>query len=424
MIQLTVSSHIMSLLRNTGKLSGCTLFITGASRGIGKYIALKAAQDGANIVIAAKTTEPHPKLPGTIYTAAEEIEGAGGVCLPCVVDIRDESQVQSAVDQAVDKFGGIDILVNNASAISLTGTLSTSMKKYDLMMDVNTRGTYLTSKMCLPHLLKSKNPHILNISPPLNMNPLWFMNHCAYTIAKYGMSLCVLGMSEEFRDKGVAVNALWPKTSIDTAAIEMLMGDSGVRQSRKPYIVSDAAYSILTTQSQKLTGQFLIDEDVLRQEGISDLDPYSNVPGGKLMPDFFLDEALELIKQSSTDPPSSSSSSPDPNSPAGIFDSVRSLASEDIVKQVGGTYLFVLTGEHEGNWLLNLKTGAGDVQEVEDDKTPADVTMTMDSNHMVSMFQGKLNATTAFMTGKLKISGNMGLALKLDKLMGKMRSNN
>ncbi|GAA6092075.1 hydroxysteroid dehydrogenase-like protein 2, partial [Tachysurus ichikawai] len=193
------------------KLSGCTLFITGASRGIGKAIALKAARDGANVVIAAKTAETHPKLPGTIYTAAEEIEAAGGKALPCIVDVRDEKQVSEAVENAVQKFGGIDIVVNNASAINLTGTLDTPMKKVDLMLGINLRGTYLTSKLCIPHLLKSKNPHILNLSPPLNLNPIWFKNHTAYTMAKYGMSMCVLGMAEEFRGS-IAVNALWPRT--------------------------------------------------------------------------------------------------------------------------------------------------------------------------------------------------------------------
>ncbi|TNN79417.1 Hydroxysteroid dehydrogenase-like protein 2 [Liparis tanakae] len=204
------------MLQNTGKLAGCTLFITGASRGIGKAIALKAARDGANVVIAAKTTQAHPKLPGTIYTAAEEVEAAGGKALACVVDIRDEQQVEAAVQKAVEKFGGIDILVNNASAISLTGTLETPIKKVDLMLGVNLRGTYLTyvqdlSKLVIPHLLKSRNPHILNLAPPLNLNPVWFKNHTAYTMAKYGMSMCVLGMAEEFRGQ-IAINALWPKT--------------------------------------------------------------------------------------------------------------------------------------------------------------------------------------------------------------------
>lgn len=270
-------------------LAGKTLFITGGSRGIGKAIALRAAQDGANIVIAAKTAEPHPKLPGTIYTAAEEIEAAGGKALPVVVDIRFEEMVESAVAKAVDTFGGIDICVNNASAISLTPTLQTTMKRYDLMHSVNTRGTFLTSKVCLPHLLKAENPHILNLSPPLNMEERWFSHHCAYTMAKFGMSMCVLGMAGEFRAQGVAVNALWPKTTIATAAVRNLLGGEAMcSTSRKPNIMGDAAHWILTQPSKSLTGQFLIDEEVLAGAGVSDFDTYAVNPGGPLTPDFFI----------------------------------------------------------------------------------------------------------------------------------------
>lgn len=270
-------------------LKGKTLFITGASRGIGKAIALRAARDGANIVVAAKTTTPHPKLPGTIYTAAEDIEAAGGKALACVVDIRSEEAVQAAVDKAVETFGGIDICINNASAISLTSTLQTTMKRYDLMNQVNARGTFLTSKLCLPHLLKAENPHILSISPPLSMKPKWFRNNCAYTIAKYGMSMCMLGMSAEFESKGVGVNALWPRTAIATAAVKMLGGDGMMNASRKPEIMSDAAYAILTRESKGCTGNFFIDDEVLQEEGVTNLDAYSVVPGAKLMVDFFLD---------------------------------------------------------------------------------------------------------------------------------------
>jgi len=275
-------------------LKGKTIFITGASRGIGKAIALRAAQDGANIVIAAKTAEAHPKLPGTIYTAAEEIVKAGGKCLPCVVDIRYEDQVAQAVEQAVKTFGGIDILVNNASAISLTGTLETPMKKYDLMNGINARGTYLCSHACLPYLLKSSNPHILNISPPLNMDKKWFKGHVAYTMAKYGMSMCALGMAEEFKDQGVAVNALWPRTAIYTAAMVMLATDSIAKQCRKPEIMADAAYYILTRPSRNFTGQFLIDDEVMKKAGVKDLDQYNCIAGTSqkdLMIDFFLEGA-------------------------------------------------------------------------------------------------------------------------------------
>ncbi|MBI4850248.1 MAG: NAD(P)-dependent oxidoreductase [Acidobacteria bacterium] len=270
-------------------LKGKTLFITGASRGIGKAIAIRAAQDGANIVIAAKTAEEHPKLPGTIYTAAKEIEEAGGQALACVVDIRLEDQIQDAVKQAVDKFGGIDILVNNASAISLTGTLETSMKKYDLMHQINTRGTFACSQACLPFLLKAENPHILNLSSPLNMEERWFAPHVAYTMAKFGMSMCVLGMAGEFRDQGVAVNALWPRTIIATAAVMNLIGGSqAIKQSRKPDIMADAAHYILTRPSRECTGNFFIDEDLLRSIGVTDFDKYAMTPGVEAVQDFFI----------------------------------------------------------------------------------------------------------------------------------------
>lgn len=271
-------------------LAGKTLFITGASRGIGLAIALRAAQDGAHIAIAAKTGEPHPKLPGTVFTAAKEIEAKGGRALPLVCDIRFEDQVKQAVEKTVAYFGGIDICVNNASAIALTGTLQTSMRRYDLMNGVNARGTFVTSQACLPHLLKAKNPHILNISPPLSLKEKWFQNHVAYSIAKYGMSLCVLGMAGEFRDSGVAVNALWPKTTIATAAIENIVGgEEMMRHSRKPSVMADAAYAVLNREARGCTGNFFIDEEVLRAEGVTDFASYSVTPGAELMPDFFVD---------------------------------------------------------------------------------------------------------------------------------------
>ncbi|XP_017464475.1 PREDICTED: hydroxysteroid dehydrogenase-like protein 2 [Rhagoletis zephyria] len=277
-------------MRINGKLRGKTIFITGASRGIGKAIALKAARDGANIVVAAKTFKPHPKLPGTIYSAAKEIENEGGKALACIVDVRDEEEVRKAVQAAVDVFGGIDILINNASAISLTPTLETDMKRYDLMHDINTRGTFLVSKACLPHLLKSKHGHILNISPPLVMAPHWFSNHVAYTMAKYGMSMCVLGMAEEFKDKGLAVNALWPRTAIYTEALKMLQGVEAAQYSRTTEIMADAAYAILCRDPNTCTGNFFIDEEVLIEEGVEDLKRYTCFPenADKLMSDFFL----------------------------------------------------------------------------------------------------------------------------------------
>lgn len=275
-------------------LENKTLFVSGASRGIGLAIAKRAAQDGANIILAAKTAEPHPKLPGTIYTAAEEINEAGGKALPVICDIRDEENVRKAVNEGVDKFGGIDICINNASAIQLTGTLMTDMKKYDLMHQINSRGTYLVSKVCLPHLLKSSNPHILNLSPPLDMSPKWFGPNVAYTMAKFGMSMCVLGMAEEFKEEGVAVNALWPRTAIATAAIKnALGGDAIMNISRSPEIMSDAAYVILTKNSKEFTGQFCIDDNLLADNGVTDFSKYADVPFSELAPDFFVPDDIE-----------------------------------------------------------------------------------------------------------------------------------
>jgi len=270
-------------------LRGKTLFITGASRGIGLAIALRAARDGANVTVVAKTTEPHPKLPGTIYTAAQEIEAAGGKALPLAVDIRFEDHVADAVKQTVEKFGGIDILVNNASAINLTNTESTPMKRYDLMHGINTRGTFVCSQACIPHLKKAANPHVLNLSPPLNMEERWFAPHVAYTMAKFGMSMCVLGMAGEFRKDGIAFNALWPRTAIATAAVQNLLGgDAAIKGCRKPEIMADAAHVILNKPSRECTGNFFIDEQVLSQAGVTDFNAYAVEPGAPLVPDFFV----------------------------------------------------------------------------------------------------------------------------------------
>ncbi len=275
-------------------LGGKTLFITGASRGIGKAIALRAARDGANVVIAAKTVEPHPKLQGTIHSAAQEVEAAGGRALPVAVDVRDAEQVYSAVAQAVATFGGIDILVNNASAIALSGTLETELKRFDLMWAVNTRGTFVCSQACLPHLERSANPHILMLAPPLNLDPRWAKSHLAYTLSKYGMSLCVLGMAEEFRKDGIAVNALWPRTVIATAALSRLEETSlaervRAENCRKPEIVADAAHAILLQNSRLATGNFYIDERVLKATGVTDFDAYAIDPRAPLARDLFLD---------------------------------------------------------------------------------------------------------------------------------------
>ena len=280
-------------------LKNKTLFVSGASRGIGLAIAKRAARDGANIILAAKTAEPHPKLPGTIYTAAEEIVEEGGEALPVICDIRDEENVREAVNLGVDKFGGIDICINNASAIQLTGTLLTDMKRFDLMHQINTRGTYLVSKVCLPHLQKSDNPHILNLSPPLDMDPKWFGPHVAYTMAKFGMSMCVLGMAEEFKEDGVAVNALWPRTAIATAAIKnALGGDAIMNISRSPEIMGDAAHVILTKNSREFTGNFCIDDNLLAENGVEDFSQYAEVPFEQLAPDFFVPDYIEVPESS------------------------------------------------------------------------------------------------------------------------------
>jgi citronellol/citronellal dehydrogenase len=270
-------------------LKGKTLFITGGSRGIGLAIAIRAARDGANVAIAAKTSEPHPKLPGTIHTAAAEIEAAGGKALPILCDIREEEQLAAAVEQTASTFGGVDICVNNASAISLTPTPATDMKRFDLMHQINTRGTFLASKMCLPHLAKAANPHILMLSPPLDMKPKWFAGHVAYSIAKYGMSLCVLGMAEELKPQGIAVNALWPRTVIATAAVNNILGgDKLMRMARTPEIIADAAHLIFTRQAREFTGNFCIDDTLLAAHGVTDFDKYRVDPTQNLAPDFFV----------------------------------------------------------------------------------------------------------------------------------------
>jgi citronellol/citronellal dehydrogenase len=269
-------------------LSGKTVFITGASRGIGKAIGLAAAREGANVVVAARTVVRHPKLPGTIHTAAEEIGAAGGSAIAVECDVRDEAQVHHAVGQAIARFGGIDVLVNNASAIHLAGTVETPMKRYDLMHQVNARGTFLCSQACIPHLAKRENPHILNLAPPLAMAPRWFAPHVAYTMAKYGMSMCVLGMAEELRDRGIAVNALWPRTVIATSALNLLGGEETARRGRRPEIVADAALAVLRRPARGCTGNFFIDEEVLRAEGVTDFGRYAVEPGMELLPDLFV----------------------------------------------------------------------------------------------------------------------------------------
>ncbi len=270
-------------------LAGKTVFITGASRGIGREIALRCAREGANVVVTGKTTEPHPRLAGTIHSVGQEVEGAGGKALPIQLDVRDEDAVQAAARRAADAFGGIDILVNNASAIMLSGTLATPIQRFDLMFAVNVRGTFLASQACIPYLAKAPNPHILNLAPPLNMNARWFKDHVAYTMAKYGMSMCTLGMAEEFKPQGIAVNSLWPRTTIATAAIEVNFPEAIFKASRNAAIMADAAYVIFNRDSRRATGNFYIDEAVLREEGVTNFEHYAVTPGAGLYTDLFLD---------------------------------------------------------------------------------------------------------------------------------------
>lgn len=284
------SMHESITPKERQSLKGKTVLISGGSRGIGKAIALRLAREGANIAIAAKTTEPHPKLEGTIYTAAEEIKALGVNCLPVKCDIRDENQIEEAVNKTTETFGGIDILINNASAISVTNTEQTDPKRFDLMQDIQVRGTFFMCKACIPYLQKSSNAHILNLSPPINLNPKWFAKHLAYTLSKYGMSLIVLGLAEELKPKKIAVNALWPQTTIATAAVQNLLGGEFMMQmSRKPEIVADAAYYIVSGSAEECTGNFFIDEQILTSEGISDFSPYAVTKGQNLMKDIFLD---------------------------------------------------------------------------------------------------------------------------------------
>ena len=419
-------------------LTGHTIFISGASRGIGKAIGLKAAKDGANIVIAAKTADPHPKLPGTIYTAADEIEKAGGKALPCIVDIRSEDNVRSAVKKAVDHFGGIDILVNNASAISLTPSLTTPMKTYDLMNSINARGTYLCSHVCMPHIIEAakagKQSHVLNISPPLSMKEIWFKNHTAYTMAKFGMSMCTLGMAGEFREDGVACNALWPRTGIWTAALKMLGGglDEAAKGCRTEDIMADAAYLMLTQDPKTYTGKFEIDEDVLRElAGMKDFTHYECYPGEPLMPDFFIDNYEERYGKVEDNSPlgqAQKEATATENSNLSPIDqvfakmnSVLSAEGPKYVEKISTVYEFNMK-DTKNTYFLDLKNGSGSAGQTDSaGSVESQVQMTLKEKDFINMFNGKLQATTAFMTGKLKIKGDMKKAMALEKMMKKMQ---
>ncbi|XP_046908820.2 hydroxysteroid dehydrogenase like 2 isoform X2 [Dermatophagoides farinae] len=410
------------MLKNTGAFAAKTVFVTGGSRGIGKAIALKMAKDGCNVIIAAKTTDPHPKLEGTIFTAAKEIENNGGNCLPVQCDLRDEENVIRAINQAVDKFGKIDVLVNNASAISLTGTEETTMKKYDLMNQINARGTFMASKYCIPHLKQSSNPHILNLSPPLEMKSRWFAPHVAYSMAKFGMSLCVLGMAEEFKDSGIAVNALWPRTAIWTAAMGMLSGGQQeiAKMCRKIDIMADAAYAITSRDSKSCSGNFFIDEEVLRDEGITDFDPYAIEPGTQLMGDFFIPERLmeglaglagtsEEGKTSMTDNSSSSS-----DRIMEVLNQARSKITDKIKDEINAVLVFVVSGR---TYLFDShSTRPLKIEPLQQAPDECDVQMITDEETFIQMAMGKIKPTNAFMSGKLKIKGNLQLAIKAEKI--------
>uniref|UniRef100_A0A0N4ZXS3 Hydroxysteroid dehydrogenase-like protein 2 n=1 Tax=Parastrongyloides trichosuri TaxID=131310 RepID=A0A0N4ZXS3_PARTI len=396
------------MINNTGKFAKKTIIITGGSRGIGKEIALKLAKDGANIVIAAKTATPHPKLPGTIYTVAEEIESVGGKALPCIVDVRDEKSIEKCVNAAIEKFKGIDILINNASAINLTGTLETSAKKYDLMHSVNVRGTYLMSQKCIPFLKESKNPHILNISPPLIMDKKWFQNHVAYTMTKYGMSMCVLGMHEEFRNDKIAVNALWPKTAIWTAAMEMLSSGEGMEGSRNASIMADAAYSILSKASSEYTGNFAIDESVLKNEGITDFSSYDCVPGAPLTPDFFIpDDILETFNKDFKKNVVCQNLD-------NVVDYFNKIINPKICQSINGTYQFNLVNENMEKSYISLDLIEGRVFKNKLDKPQTQFTLS--EKLLLDIVNGGASIQTSLFTGKMIISGDMKLAYKLKKL--------
>ncbi|CEF60203.1 Hydroxysteroid dehydrogenase-like protein 2 [Strongyloides ratti] len=399
---------------NIGKFAKKTVIITGASRGIGREIALKLAKDGANIVIAAKTATPHSKLAGTIYSVAEEIEKIGGKALPCVVDVRDEQSIENCIAETIKKFNGIDVLINNASAISLTGTLETNAKKYDLMHQVNVRGTYLMSQKCIPHLKKSSNPHILNISPPLVMDKKWFQNHVAYTMTKYGMSMCVLGMHEEFRDYNIAVNALWPKTAIWTAAMEMISSGEGEEGSRKPSILADAAYAVLSKNSSEFTGNFVIDENILRNEGITNFEEYECKPGAPLTPDFFIPE--EDLKSFARESKSVTNIQ-------NLSDAIKffnKILTPSMCEKVNNVYQFVIKKEDKTKSYILLDFVNKTVEEKKIDDAPC--TIIFNETLFFNIINGKASIQDAIFSGKMNVKGNLILANKLKNIFKSSKS--
>ncbi|KAI6184240.1 Enoyl-CoA hydratase/isomerase family protein [Aphelenchoides bicaudatus] len=410
-----VFEDVLVGMLNTGKFAGKTLVISGASRGIGRSIALKLAKDGANVAILAKTAEAHAKLPGTIYSVAEEIEKAGGKALPCAVDIRDEKSCERAIEETVKKFGGIDICCNNASAISLTGTTETPMKKYDLMNSVNTRGTFLLSKLCIPYLKQSKNAHILTLSPPLLMDKIWFSNHVAYTIAKYGMSMCTLGMAEELKPDKIAVNSLWPQTQVWTAAMKMLSGGDDSAGSRIPEIVADAAYAILSRRSTEYTGNFAIDEEVLREEGVTDFEQYACNCLAPLNLDFFIPGASAELPTGGKH--AESRKDIKTKSLEESIKSLKGLLHDEEVKKLRSVFEFKI---QDGDNLRTIHMDLANAKLNEGSAEKANVIFTTDSNCFVDMLDGHLKPSNAFMSQKLKIKGDITAALKLEKLLGKL----
>lgn len=415
---------------NRGVFAGKTIFVTGSSRGIGKAIALKFAKDGANVVIAAKTIDPHPKLEGTIKQTAEEVNLAGGKGLAVQVDLRDEASIVRAVEETVNKFGGIDVLVNNASAIHLAPSSGVHVKKFDLMNSINVRGTYIMSKYAIPHLKKCSNPHIINMSPPIELSPQWFSNQTAYTMSKYGMSLAGYGLAAELQGE-VAVNCLWPKTCIWTAAMNMLGGEETKKCSRKPDILADATYAI-ACRPKSTSGNFYIDEELLREEGVSDFEQYSIVPGAKLMPDFFLPphvlaqfdaDAMKIFANSisgmETKIEAEADKEPTTSGPIGsVFANASAIMTEEMKDDMNATLHFVISN---ADWTIVSKKGQP--LEVKNEKPEkADVVMITDEATFVKMAKGDTKPTSAFMMGKLKIKGNMGLALKVEKLFVKMKA--
>lgn len=412
---------------NRGVFAGKTVFVTGSSRGIGKAIALKFAKDGANVVVAAKTVEPHPKLEGTIHATASEVEEAGGKSLAVQLDLREEETVKSAIDKTIEKFGGIDVLVNNASAIFIAQAEDTPMKRFDLMNSINVRGTFMMAKYAIPHLKKAKNPHIINLSPPLELKPQWFSQHTAYTMSKYGMTLNAYGLASELKGS-IGVNALWPKTAIWTAAMNMLAGEESRKGSRKPSIMADAAYAI-ACRDKSVSGNFYIDEEVLKEEGVKDFDAYAEEPGHPLLPDFFLPDRVlkdfdmnllkNFSKQISGDKSKAAESSVQTEGPvAGIFASASAVMTDELKDDINATLYFLVSDK---SWTLISKRG--ETFQVKNEKPEkADVTLITDEATFIKMAKGETKPTSAFMAGKLKIKGSMGLALKVEKLFGKLKA--